>query len=82
MLLVKKILSKLYRIWHFYYDGFRTLSWWGRKIWIIILVKIFIIFAILKLFFFHDFLDSRFKSDVEKGRHVMEQLTNPVKQYD
>ncbi|MCK7539136.1 MAG: DUF4492 domain-containing protein [Marinilabiliales bacterium] len=36
----------------FYYDGFRTMSWWGNRVWVIILIKLFIMFLILKLFFF------------------------------
>ncbi|HLN21545.1 MAG TPA: DUF4492 domain-containing protein [Bacteroidales bacterium] len=65
------------KIWEFYYNGFRNLSWWGKRMWLIILIKIFIIFAILKVFFFHDFLAGRFDSDEEKGNYVMEQLINP-----
>lgn len=63
------------KILFFYYDGFSNLSWWGKQVWIIILVKVFIIFAILKFFFFHDFLE-RFESNQEKGNYVMEQLLN------
>jgi len=64
------------RIFRLYYDGFRNLSWWGKRVWIIILIKIFIIFIILKIFFFHDFLKGKFKTEDEKSRYVLEQLTN------
>jgi hypothetical protein len=47
----------------------------GRKLWTIILIKLFIMFAILKLFFFHDFLGTKFRNDKEKGDYVMEQFT-------
>ena len=62
-------------IFLFYYDGFRTLSWWGRKVWLIIIIKLSIIFIILKVFFFHDFLKSNFRSDEERSNYVIEQLT-------
>jgi len=52
---------------------------WGKKLWLIIFIKLFIIFAILKLFFFPDFLDSKFTSDQDKSDYVIEQLTNPSK---
>jgi hypothetical protein len=65
-------------IYNFYYEGFRNLSWWGRKMWIIILIKLFVIFAILKLFFFPDFLKTKFPSDNERSEYVMEQLINPL----
>lgn len=42
-------------IWHFYRDGFRAMTW-GRVLWVIILLKLFILFVVLKLFFFPDFI--------------------------
>lgn len=65
----------LKRIWLFYYEGFRNMPSWGKKAWIIILVKLFIMFFILKLFFFPNFLNSNFDSQEEKGEYVIEQLT-------
>ena len=47
--------SFLYRAFELYYDGFRHMTL-GRTLWLVILVKLFIIFIILKLFFFPDFL--------------------------
>ncbi len=65
------------RIWNFYYEGFRNMSWWGRRVWLIIIIKLFLIFAVLKLFFFPDFLKTRFSTEKERSEYVMEQLTNP-----
>ena len=45
----------------------------GRALWTIILSKLFIMFAILKLFVFPDFRAG--KSPEERSRHVLEQLT-------
>jgi hypothetical protein len=42
-------------IWYFYYDGFRNMTL-GRTLWAIILVKLFIIFVVLKLFFFPNYI--------------------------
>lgn len=39
------------KIYRFYRDGFREMTT-GRTLWVIILVKLFIMFAILKVFFF------------------------------
>ncbi len=63
------------KLFHFYYDGFRTMSWWGRRAWLIIIIKLGIIFLILKLFFFPDFLRTNFDSDDERSNYVIEQLT-------
>ena len=64
------------RIYRFYLDGFRSMTW-GKKLWGIILIKLFIMFAILRLFFFPDILQKEFESDEERSKHVLEQLTNP-----
>ncbi|HEY9125397.1 MAG TPA: DUF4492 domain-containing protein [Bacteroidales bacterium] len=59
----------------FYVDGFRSMTV-GRKLWIIILVKLFVMFAVLKLFFFKDFLGERFKNNSQqKSNYVLEQIT-------
>jgi hypothetical protein len=65
------------RIIRFYYDGFRNMSQWGRNVWLIILIKVFIMFAILKLFFFQDFLKKNYDNDVQRSEYVLDQLTNP-----
>jgi hypothetical protein len=49
---------------------------WGRKLWLIIIIKLVIMFGVLKLFFFPNELNSKFDSDEEKGNYVIEQLTN------
>ncbi|MBR1415314.1 MAG: DUF4492 domain-containing protein [Prevotella sp.] len=51
-----------YRAFHLYYDGFRSMTL-GKTLWTVILIKLFIIFAILKVFFFPNFLSSH----TEKG---------------
>jgi hypothetical protein len=47
----------------------------GKKLWTIIIIKLIILFAVLKLFFFPDFLKTNFKNDQERSNHVIEQLT-------
>ena len=44
-----------YRVFDLYYDGFRNMKL-GRTLWAIIIVKLIIIFAVLKVFFFPNFL--------------------------
>lgn len=51
-----------YRTFDLYYDGFRNMRL-GKTLWAIIFIKLFIMFAILKVFFFPDFL----KTHAEKG---------------
>ena len=61
------------RIWEFYRDGFREMTL-GRTLWMLILVKLFIMFFILKLFFFPSFLKD--KTDGEKQQYVGSELVN------
>lgn len=56
----------------FYVDGFRSMTV-GRTLWCIILVKLFILFAVLKLFFFPDFLAGR--SERERSAYVLDELS-------
>ena len=67
---MKNIFIKVFRL---YYDGFKNMTW-GKSLWIIILVKLFIMFFILKIFFFQDYLDSMFKNNNEKGDYVVKEL--------
>jgi len=46
----------------------------GRTLWVIILIKLFIMFFVLRVFFFPDFLRSKFGSEEERGAYVLEQL--------
>jgi len=62
------------RMFLFYYEGFKN-SRTGTKLLILILIKLFIMFFILKLFFFPNFLNSKFDTDKEKSEHVLRQLT-------
>ena len=52
----------VYRVFDLYYDGFRHMTL-GKTLWAIILIKLFVIFVVLKLFFFPDFL----KQHAEEG---------------
>lgn len=61
-------------IYRFYADGFKSMTV-GKKLWIIIIIKLFVIFIVLKLFFFHDYLNSRFQNDLEKSDYILQELT-------
>ena len=52
----------LYKAFDLYYDGFRHMRL-GKTLWAIILIKLFIMFAILKVFFFPNFLKQHAKGD-------------------
>ncbi len=59
------------RIWEFYRDGFRSMTI-GRTLWTLILIKLFVMFFILKIFFFPSFLKG--KNTQEKQDYVGQEL--------
>ena len=63
------------KVFRFYFDGFRNMSKWGKQVWIVILVKLFVMFVVLKIFFFPNFLKTNFESDAQRSQHVLENLT-------
>ncbi len=63
----------LYRTFELYYEGFKSMRL-GRTLWAIILIKLFIIFAVLKLFFFPDFLKTHAGDD--KAGYVATELVD------
>ena len=56
-----------------YVDGFRSMTV-GKTLWLIIGIKLFIFFVIIKILFFPDFLSSKSDSDDGKAQYVREQL--------
>lgn len=64
------------RTFLFYKEGFVKLPYWGKQVWLVILIKLFVMFVILKIFFFPNFLKSNFNNDQDRSKHVLENLTN------
>ena len=63
------------KIFNFYVDGFKGQSKSSKRLWLIIIIKLFIMFAILKVFFFRDYLDSKDLSNEEKSEYIINNLT-------
>ena len=66
------------RVYSFYRDGFRRMTV-GKTLWKIIFIKLIIMFAVLKLFFFQDFLGSKFTTDEQRADYVLSELTSTVR---
>jgi len=66
------------QIYRLYYDGFRRMTV-GKTLWKIIIIKLIVMFAVLKLFFFPNYLNSNFSTDQQRADHVINQLTGSVK---
>ena len=64
--------NALLAVWNFYLEGFRSMTL-GRTLWVIILLKLFVMFFTLKLFFFPNFLSDH-PTEAEKGAYVGNEL--------
>jgi len=62
------------KIIRFYIDGFKEMTL-GRTLWAIILIKLFILFFVLKLFFFPNYLKKNFSNDKDRSTNVIENFT-------
>ena len=67
-----KMAGLLTKIWLFYRDGFRNQTWGRPLVWLVVL-KFFILFAILRVFFFRPAMAGM--TDAEKSETVGENLT-------
>ena len=63
--------STLTNIWNFYVEGFRNMTW-GRPLWMLIILKVIILFAVLRAFFFEPVLSG--KTEEQKIEHVGKEL--------
>lgn len=61
------------RVWDLYYDGFRSMTV-GKTLWLIIFLKLFIFFVVMKLLFFPNILKRDYNTDEERADHVRNEL--------
>ena len=67
-------MDTLKRIWLFYYEGFSSLTSMGKTLWVLIIVKLIVMFAILRVFFFRPALADHTTPEA-KSKAVIENLT-------
>ena len=68
---MNKLADILSGIWLFYYNGFKQMTW-GRTLWLIIVLKLFVIFVVLRFCFFRPTMQGL--SNDEKSERVGQQL--------
>lgn len=71
----------LARILAMYRDGFKNMTL-GRTLWIVIVVKLAVIFLIVKLLFFPDRLAADYDTDKERSQAVRNALTGPAHDFN
>ncbi|MDE5705978.1 DUF4492 domain-containing protein [Muribaculum sp.] len=73
MIAPRQIVALPARIYRFYRDGFRNMTV-GRYLWVLILVKLFILFFVFRLFFFPDVLERDYDDDAQRAQAVRTHL--------
>lgn len=68
------MITLIKRIIGFYVEGFRSMRL-GKKLWAIVFIKLFVLFAVIKLLFFPNVLKENFQSDEERSSYILDQLT-------
>ncbi|WP_292656293.1 DUF4492 domain-containing protein [Nitratifractor sp.] len=62
------------RIFRFYREGFASMRL-GKKLWLIVAIKLFVLYVVIKLLFFPDVLQEKFSNDTQRSDFVLRQLT-------
>lgn len=57
-----------------YYDGFVNMRV-GKTLWILIIIKLFVMFVIIKWLFFPNILQENFSTDTQRSQYILQQLT-------
>lgn len=58
-----------------YQYGFSIMSKESRTLWVIAVLKLLIMFGILKIFFFKDFLKTEFENDQQRIEYLRKNFT-------
>ncbi|MDM5271804.1 DUF4492 domain-containing protein [Sulfurovum sp. zt1-1] len=58
----------------FYIDGFKQMKV-GKKLWLLIGIKLLVLFGIIKFFFFPNYLQTTYDNDESRSAYLIEYLT-------
>jgi hypothetical protein len=64
-----------HNLFTFYRDGLKNMTV-GKTLWALVLIKLFIMFVVLKVFFFPDLLNTNFDDDESRADYVQQELLN------
>lgn len=60
-----------------YRDGFRQMTV-GRTLWAVVILKLLVLFLVVKLFFFPNILERDYDNDDQRAAVVRERLSRPA----
>lgn len=65
--------KRRFNFFSMFWEGFRSMTL-GKVLWTIVIIKLIIMFLILRPFFFPNFLNSKFDNDESKADYVRQEL--------
>ena len=68
---MKQIIKKIF---NFYKNGFKDMKV-GKKLWIIIAIKMFLFFVVIKFLFFPNIMKENFSNDKQRAEYILNNLT-------
>ncbi len=74
MCVFKRFFSLGFAVFNFYLQGFRAMKL-GKTLWLVILIKLFVMFFVLKAFIFNTNFKSIYKDEASQSQFVLENLT-------
>ena len=69
-----KPIQLLTNIASLYIDGFKEMKV-GKKLWLLIGIKLLILLGVMKVFFFPNYLKTTYKTDEARSEYLMDHLT-------
>jgi len=68
------MMQRIQKIYAFYREGFGNMKL-GKKLWLLVAIKLLILFGVIKYLFFPDVLHERFSTDRQRSDYILNQLT-------
>lgn len=68
-------MNPLHSIYTFYRDGFRSMTI-GKTLWMIIILKLIVLFAVIRLLFFPNILGENYDDDIQRAEAVRDAMTS------
>ncbi|MFR9166411.1 MAG: DUF4492 domain-containing protein [Dysgonomonas sp.] len=65
--------KRKFNFFSMFWEGFKNMKL-GKILWTIVIIKLIIMFVILRPFFFPNFLSSKFDDDKSKSEYVSQEL--------
>lgn len=72
----------MFKLINFYFyilrEGFKSMPGWAKKLWFILILKLIVMFFLIRPIFFPNYLKKNFKTDDERSKFVIEHLTQQI----